>query len=218
MKTPPRPIPVDGVVFDCDGVLVDSLASVDRAWRRWSIDYRLDPESVLAVIHGQPTRDSVPTLVPAAEVEVALRRVDDYELEDAAGVTALPGAAALLASLPPGRWAIVTSASRALFRARLRAAGLSEPAVVVTVDDVVRGKPHPEGYVQAMRRLGVAPQRTGVFEDSAGGIAAAIASGAGTVIRVGSGEPGPGQAAVIADLRSVRWQDGLMLNPDGEPA
>jgi sugar-phosphatase len=218
MKTPPRPIPVDGVVFDCDGVLVDSLASVDRAWRRWSIDYGLDPESVLAVIHGQPTRDSVPTLVPAAEVEEALRRVDDYELEDAAGVTALPGAAALLASLPPGRWAIVTSASRALFRARLRAAGLSEPAVVVTVDDVVRGKPHPEGYVQAMRRLGVAPQRTGVFEDSAGGIAAAIASGAGTVIRVGSGEPGPGQAAVIADLRSVRWQDGLMLNPDGEPA
>jgi sugar-phosphatase len=218
MKTPPRPIPVDGVVFDCDGVLVDSLASVDRAWRRWSIDYRLDPESVLAVIHGQPTRDSVPTLVPAAEVEEALRRVDDYELEDAAGVTALPGAAALLASLPPGRWAIVTSASRALFRARLRAAGLSEPAVVVTVDDVVRGKPHPEGYVQAMRRLGVAPQRTGVFEDSAGGIAAAIASGAGTVIRVGSGEPGPGQAAVIADLRSVRWQDGLMLNPDGDPA
>jgi HAD superfamily hydrolase (TIGR01509 family) len=218
MKTPPRPIPVDGVVFDCDGVLVDSLASVDRAWRRWSIDYGLDAESVLAVIHGQPTRDSVPTLVPAAEVEAALRRVDDYELEDAAGVTALPGAAALLASLPPGRWAIVTSASRALFRARLRAAGLSEPAVVVTVDDVVRGKPHPEGYVQAMRRLGVAPQRTGVFEDSAGGIAAAIASGAGTVIRVGSGEPGPGQAAVIADLRSVRWQDGLILNPDGEPA
>lgn len=218
MKTPPRPIPVDGVVFDCDGVLVDSLASVDRAWRRWSIDYGLDPESVLAVIHGQPTRDSVPTLVPAAEVEAALRRIDDYELEDAAGVTALPGAAALLASLPPGRWAIVTSASRALFTARLRAAGLSEPAVVVTVDDVERGKPHPEGYVQAMRRLGVAPQRTGVFEDSAGGIAAAIASGAGTVIRVGSGEPGPGQAAVIADLRSVRWQDGLMLNPDGEPA
>jgi sugar-phosphatase len=211
METVPRPLPVDAIVFDCDGVLVDSLGSVDRAWRRWSIEYGLDPEAVLAVIHGQPTRDSVPTLVPASDVETALGRIDAYELEDAADVTALPGTADFLATLPPGRWAIVTSASRALFRARYRAAGLSEPAVVVTADDVVRGKPHPEGYVEAIRGLGVLPARVAIFEDSAGGIAAAIASGAGTVIRVGAGLPGPGQAAVVPDLRCVAWRGGLVL-------
>ena len=209
-------MPVDAVVFDCDGVLVDSLWSVDRAWRRWSGHYGLDPEAVLAVIHGQPTRESVPTLVAAAQVEAALRRIDDYELEDATGVTALPGTATLLAALPSGRWAIVTSASRALFDARLCAAGLSAPAIVVTADDVTHGKPDPEGYALAMRRLGVAPERTAVFEDSVGGIAAAIASGVGMVVRVGVGEPGPGQAAVVPDLRSVAWRDGLVLRPAGD--
>ena len=201
-------------MFDCDGVLVDSLGSVDRAWSRWAIDYGLDPEAVLAVIHGQPTRDTVPTLVPAAVVEAALRRIDDYEIEDAGSVTALPGTAALLAAIPPGRWAVVTSASRALFTARFRAAGLTEPAIVVTSDDVTRGKPHPEGYAQSIQRLGVVPERVAIFEDSSGGIAAAIAAGAGTVIRVGTGEPGPGQAAVVADLRSVGWRDGMVLHAD----
>ncbi len=205
-------------MFDCDGVLVDSIGSVDRAWRRWAVDYGLDPEAVLAVIHGQPTRDTVPRLVPAAEVGEAIRRIDDYELADVGSVAALPGAAALLASIPPGRWAVVTSASRALFTARFRAAGLAEPAIVVTSDDVTRGKPDPEGYAQAIRRLGVAPERVAIFEDSDGGIAAAIASGAGTVIRVGTGAPGPGQAAVVADLRSVDWRDGLVLHADGGTA
>ena len=218
MTQAPHLVPAEAVVFDCDGVLVDSLSSVDRAWRRWSIDYGLEPEAVLAVIHGQPTRESVPALVPAADVEAALRRIDDYELEDAAGVTALPGTAALLAAMPPGRWAIVTSASRPLFTARYRAAGLPEPEIVVTADDVTRGKPHPEGYAQAIRRLGVQPERAAVFEDSVGGLAAARASGAGAVIRVGTGEPGPGQAAVVADLRSVAWRDGLVLHPDGAPS
>jgi sugar-phosphatase len=210
-----RLIAVDAVVFDCDGVLVDSLGSVDRSWRRWAVELGLDPEAVLAVIHGQPTRDSVPTLVPAAEVEAAIRLIDDHELEDADSVTPLPGTTELLAAIPPGRWAVVTSASRALFTARFAAAGLSAPAIVVTSDDVTRGKPHPEGYARAIERLGVAPERAAVFEDSSGGIAAAIASGAGTVIRVGTGEPGPGQTAVVADLRSVGWRDGLVLHPDG---
>jgi len=206
---------VDAVVFDCDGVLVDSLASVDRCWRRWSVELGLDPDAVLAIIHGQPTRDSVSTLLPAEDVEAAIALIDRYELEDVDDVTAMPGATALLAAMPPGRWAVVTSASRELFTARFAASGLSEPAVVITADDVTRGKPHPEGYAGAMRRLRVAPGRAAIFEDSDGGIAAAIASGAGTVIRVGTGEPGPGQAAVVADLRSVSWRDGLVLRPGG---
>ena len=208
---------VDVVVFDCDGVLVDSLGSVDRSWRRWSLDLALDPEAVLAVIHGQPTRDSVSSLLPAEDVDAAIVLIDRYELGDVDDVTAMPGAVALLAAIPPGRWAVVTSASRELFTARFAAAGLSQPAIVITADDVTRGKPHPEGYSDAMRRLGVEPGRAVIFEDSGGGIAAAIASGAGTVIRVGTGEPGPGQAAVVADLRRVSWRDGLVLHPDGAP-
>ena len=109
----------------------------------------------------------------------------------------------------------MTSASRALFAARFAAAGLREPAIVVTADDVVRGKPHPEGYAEAIRRLGVAPERAAVFEDSRDGIAAAIASGAGAVIRVGTGEPAPGVVAVVEDLRGVGWQDGLVLRSGG---
>ncbi len=206
---------VDAVVFDCDGVLVDSLGSVDRSWRRWSLDVGLDPEVVLAIIHGQPTRDSVSTLLPPEDLEAAIVLIDRYEIGDVDDVTAMPGAAALLAAIPPGRWAVVTSASRELFTARFAAAGLSEPAIVITADDVTLGKPHPEGYADAMRRLGVAPERVAIFEDSGGGIAAAIASGARTVIRVGTGEPGPGQAAVVADLRSVSWRDGLVLHSDG---
>ena len=178
----------DAVVFDCDGVLVDSLGSVNRAWTRWALELGLDPAAVLAVIHGQPTRDSVPTLVPAADVAAAIRRIDECELEDVDSVTALPGTAGLLAAIPAGRWGVVTSASRALFSARFAAAGLAEPVIVVTADDVAHGKPHPEGYTEAMRRLGVAPERAAILEDSSGGIAAAIASRAGTVIRVGSGD------------------------------
>ena len=213
----PRFDAVEAVVFDNDGVLVDSLASVDRAWRRWSIEHGLDPEAVMPTVHGRPSRDTVAALFAPDLVEGAVRRIDELEIDDAADVTALPGAAALLASLPVGRWAIVTSATEDLFAARLAAAGLPRPPVVVTADQVTRGKPDPEGYLAAVRRLGVPLGRAAVLEDSATGIAAAVAAGVGTVIRVGTGEPGPGEAAVVADLRSVAWRDGLVVE-DGTAA
>ena len=206
----PRTFPVDAVVFDCDGVLVDSLESVDRSWRRWAVDLGLDPAEVMTHIHGRPSRDSVSRLVEEGGRKAALLRIDAYEVADAVTVRAVPGAAALLASLPAGRWAIVTSASRELFRARIAAAGLPVPEVAITADDVVSGKPHPEGYVAAMRRLGVDPHRVAIVEDSDGGIAAAIAARPGVVIRVGTGPPRPDEAAVVPDLRSVAW-DGRSL-------
>ena len=207
----PRFDAVEAVVFDNDGVRVDSLASVDRAWRRWSIEHGLDPEAVMPMVHGRPSRDTVAALVAPDLVERAVRRIDELEIDDAADVTALPGAAALLVSLPAGRWAIVTSATEDLFAARLAAAGLPRPPVVVTADQVTRGKPDPEGYLAAVRRLGVPPGRAAVFEDSGTGIAAAVAAGVGTVVRVGTGEPGEGEAAVVADLRSVAWRGGLVV-------
>jgi len=206
----PLAIAADAIVFDCDGVLVDSLVGVDRSWTRWALEYGLDPAEVLAHIHGKPSRESVARFIAEPHRAEAVERIDRFELEDAAAVTALPGSAALLASLPAGRWAIVTSAGRALFEARITMAGLPVPAVSITADDVVQGKPHPEGYLAAMARLGVDPARAVILEDSEGGLAAAVASGAGAVIRVGSLEAGPGLAAAIPDLRSVAW-DGRLL-------
>jgi mannitol-1-/sugar-/sorbitol-6-phosphatase len=213
----PRFDAVEAVVFDNDGVLVDSLASVDRAWRQWAIELGLDPEAVMPMVHGRPSRETVAALVAPELRERAIRRIDDLEIDDAADVTALPGAASLLASLPAGRWAIVTSASEALFAARLAAAGLPRPPVVVTADHVTRGKPDPEGYLAAVRRLGVPPGRAAVFEDSRSGIEAALAAGVGSVIRVGTGGPEPGEAAVVADLRTVAWRGGLVVG-DGTEA
>jgi sugar-phosphatase len=210
----PRFDAVEAIVFDNDGVLVDSFASVERAWRRWSIEQGLDPEVVMPTVHGRPSRETVAALLAPELVGAALQRIDDLEIEDAAGVTALPGAVGLLASLPAGRWAIVTSATTALFEARRAAAGLPRPTLVVTADHVSRGKPDPEGYLAATRRLGVPAARTAVFEDSSSGIAAALAAGVGTVIRVGTGEPGRGEAAVVADLRSVAWREGLAIDDE----
>jgi mannitol-1-/sugar-/sorbitol-6-phosphatase len=210
----PRFDAVEAIVFDNDGVLVDSFASVERAWRRWSIEQGLDPEVVMPTVHGRPSRETVAALLAPELVGAALQRIDDLEIEDAAGVTALPGAVGLLASLPAGRWAIVTSATTALFEVRRVAAGLPRPAVVVTADHVSRGKPDPEGYLAAMWRLGVSPVRAAVFEDSSSGIVAALAAGVGTVIRLGTGKPGRGEAAVVADLRSVAWREGLAIDDE----
>ena len=207
---------VEAIVFDCDGVLVDSLASVDRAWRRWAVEYGVDVERLMTAFHGRTSHESVAELVSPSLMEEASARIDAYEHADAASVTALPGAAELLASMPAGRWAIATSGNRALATARLVAAGLPVPPVLVTADDVRRGKPNPEVYARALGGLGVTGPRAAVFEDSGTGIRAALAAGVVTVIRVGTGqpgpgEPGPGEAAVIRDLRAARWHDGLEL-------
>jgi sugar-phosphatase len=165
------------VLFDCDGVLVDSGASVERAWRRWAAGRGLDGDMIVAVAHGRRTEDTIRELGlsedPGAEVEL----LEGYEIADAASVHAFPEAAALLAELPPGSWAVVTSGTRALATSRLAAAGLPLPAVLVTADDVVAGKPDPEGYLEAARRLGRAPADCVVVEDAPAGLQAAVAAG-----------------------------------------
>ena len=165
------------LLLDCDGVLVDSRASVERAWRRWAVEHGLDGEAVVAIAHGRRTEDTLRELGLAGDLAAEVDRVEAAEVADASAVSAYPEAAALLATLPAGAWAVVTSGTRALVTARLAAGGLPLPAVLVTADDVAAGKPDPQGYLEAARRLGVPPADCLVLEDAPAGVQAALAAG-----------------------------------------
>ena len=204
---------VDAVVFDCDGVLVDSAASVTRSWRRWAAHFGLDEEAIIADAPGRPSREIAAVWVPSHRLAEACELIDAIEIDDAAGTESIPGAFELLASLPADRWAVVTSAGRNLLRARIEAAGLPLPGVVVTSDDVAQGKPHPQGYALALRHLGVVGSRTVVFEDTVAGMTAARDAGVGSILRVGAGPRIAGEVAVVADLRQVSWDGRLTVHP-----
>ncbi len=196
------------VLFDCDGVLVDSDASVHTAWSRWASELGLDPDVVTAVVHGRRSADTVAALIDEPRRAAAAQLIDRYEVEDAASVTQIPGAAALAGAVP--LWAVVTSGHRELAEARLRAAGIPVPDVLVTADDVAHGKPDPEGYLAAAGRLGVRPADAVVLEDAAAGIAAARAAGVSAVVGVG-GRDGLDADVHVRDLRDLRWtEDGLL--------
>ena len=165
------------VLFDCDGVLVDSATSVERAWRRWAAERGLDGDAIVAVAHGRRTEDTMRELGLSGDLGAEVEHLEGYEIADAASVHAFPAAAALLPELPPGSWAVVTSGTRALATSRLAAAGLPLPAVLVTADDVAAGKPDPEGYLEAAQRLGRAPAECVVLEDAPAGVQAALAAG-----------------------------------------
>jgi sugar-phosphatase len=194
-----------GLLFDSDGVLVDSDASVVRSWTRWSAHYDLDAASVLEVVHGRRAADTVVELLPQRAHAIALERIFTYELEDAAAVTALPGARELTSGLAEGSWAVVTSATAELAAARLAAAGIAPPPVLVTADDVSAGKPAPDGYALAARRLGAPVADCVVLEDAGSGVAAARAAGVGRVIGVGERALDTDADVVVPDLRSVAY-------------
>src|SRR5438270_7028373 len=144
------------LLFDMDGVLVDSTPAVARVWGRWAIEHGFNPGEVIAKAHGRPSVMNVRDYLPDSDYEVENRIVERMEMEDLEGVLLLPGAAELLNSLPGDRWTIVTSATRALAKVRLRAAGLPMPKSIVTATDIVNGKPHPEPYLKAAAALGFA--------------------------------------------------------------
>jgi mannitol-1-/sugar-/sorbitol-6-phosphatase len=174
---------VDAVLFDMDGTLVDSDAVVERVWLAFSAAYGVDPQELLAAAHGVPAGPTIRRFRPdlaAAEVDRIAAHHLAEETRDLAGLVATDGAHELLARLDADGipWAIVTSADTRLARARLTAAGIELPPVLITVDDVSVGKPDPEGFLMAARLLGVDVRRTLVVEDSAPGIAAGRAAGA----------------------------------------
>jgi len=192
----------EAFLFDSDGVLVDSDAAVEQAWTTWSEQWGLDPADVVPQVHGTPSRQTVGRLVAAPNRDQALQMIDDLELELAEAVRPLPGAVDLLGSLAPGTWAIVTSGTGRLARARFRAAGIPLPEVLVTADDVRMGKPAPEPYLVAASGLGRRPGDCLVFEDAEAGVRAARAAGVRHVVGVTRRQEDVD--AFVGDLRSVR--------------
>jgi sugar-phosphatase len=196
----------DAVLFDLDGTLVDSTAAVRRSWDRWAREHDVDPAR-LSGFHGVPSAAIVAALVAADRAEAATARIDRIELVDTEGIVPLPGAREALAALPPGRAAIATSCGAPLARARVAAARLDVPDVLVTADDVAHGKPAPDPYLLAARRLGVDPARCLVVEDAPNGLTAARAAGCATLAVVTTSPREELDAdLVVDDLSSVRLE------------
>lgn len=167
----------DAVIFDLDGVLIDSSAVIERHWRAWAKKHGLDLDMVMRHAHGRRTIETMQIAAPGLDVEAEARLYEQMEAEDVDGVKAIAGADVLLQSLPVDSWAIATSGTRPLATARLKHAGLPVPRTFITADDVLHGKPHPEPYLAAMRGLSMTAGRCLVFEDAPAGLQAAHAAG-----------------------------------------
>lgn len=196
-----------GVLFDLDGVLVDSTPAVARCWTKWSLLHGFVPEEVVRRAHGRPSMTTLRELLPNADHQAENRQMERWEIEDISDVVALPGAVQLLQALPPERWAIVTSCTRPLAEVRIRAGGLPWPKHLVTSADVQRGKPDPEPYIKGATCLGLAPADCIVVEDAPAGIRAGKAAGA-SVLALRTAETdaeltAAGADWIVADLSSV---------------
>lgn len=188
----------DAVLVDLDGTLVDSTGPVRRAWNTFAQRHGLDPDEVERFAHGRPSRETVAALAPGSDLEAEADAIEAAEIADTDGVIALAGAARLLSGDLP--LAIVTSCSTALATARLSAAGLSIPEVLVSSDGLERGKPDPTCFLIAARRLGLDPARCVVIEDAPAGIVAGRAAGATVIaVRTTHGDDELGEADAIAD-------------------
>jgi len=174
-------LPCAAILFDMDGVLVDSEAVVRRTWRRWCERTGIEEATVLSGAHGRRTMDTLRAVAPHLNLSAEARWLEEAELDDRDGIVAVPGAKELTSALPDDGWAVVTSAGRELARRRLAWAGLTMPRFFVSAEDVEHGKPSPEGYLRAASDLGVDAAQCLVIEDSPAGIVAAQSAGMNVV-------------------------------------
>jgi sugar-phosphatase len=203
-------IEASALLFDMDGTLIDSRVVVEKIWKRWCEENGIDWHYVLPRLHGVRMLDSVRMFVkPGMDVDAVYQRLYHEELEDLDGIVPIPGALELLAALPASVWTIVTSADTTLAKARLGAAGIVPPALMVTGEIVTNGKPDPEGYLLGAKRMDAAPKDCLVFEDAKAGIDAGLAANA-RVIAVTGDHPGdiPENVECVTDLRALRF-DGM---------
>jgi sugar-phosphatase len=214
-----KPLPAQAFaafLFDMDGTLLSSIKAAERVWRRWAGRHGLDVDAFLPTIHGKRTEETIRALaLPGVDPVLEAASITRAEIEDVAGVEAIRGVADFLSSLPRERWAIVTSAPRLLAEARIDAAGLPVPDVLVAAEDVERGKPAPDPFLLGARKLGVAPGGCLVFEDTLAGLQSAAAAGmASIVVTATHAHPLATDVADVPDyeeLRAVIETDGLRV-------
>jgi len=166
------------LLFDLDGVLINSTPAVARVWRYWAIEHGFNPEEVVSRAHGRPSLTTVREYLPNADHEAENREVERREIEDLEGVVPLPGALDLLASIPEDRWTIVTSCTRPLAEVRIKAAGLPLPKKLITSNDITHGKPHPEPFQKGAAILGFPASHCVVLADVPAGVRSGKAAGA----------------------------------------
>ena len=165
------------ILFDLDGVLVDSTRSVDREWREWAARKGVDGDAIMAIAHGVRTLEVIRRVAPHLDAEAEADEIENREAHDQEGVTVMSGAADLVNSIPKERWGVVTSGSRLLASARLQFCGLPLPRALVTSDDVTQGKPDPQPYLKGAQNLGFKPADCVVIEDAPAGIHSARSAG-----------------------------------------
>jgi sugar-phosphatase len=191
-----------GILFDMDGVLISSIESVVRSWRRWAELYDLPNAETFEMPHGVRAKDIIKTLLPDVDLKKAVQVIEDIEVEDVADLRVLPGVKALLEGLPPDRWAIVTSSTQRLLLARLKAAGLPLPERIISGDMVERGKPDPEPYRRGAELLGFRTEECVVVEDAPSGVGSGKAAGCRALGVLGT------HSAV--ELREADWVVGSL--------
>ncbi|GFE82230.1 glycerol-3-phosphatase [Steroidobacter agaridevorans] len=201
------------ILFDMDGTLLSSIEAAERVWTRWAAQFGIDARTFLHGIHGQRAVDSVRQLnIPGVDPVAEAHAITLAEIEDVEGVHPIPGAREFVSTLPEGRWAIVTSAPRALAVRRLAAAGLKPPSVFITAEDIPRGKPDPACYQLAARQLGWTADDCVVFEDAAAGIRAGEAAGAPVVVITATHQrPMDTRHPTYVDYNAL----GATIRPDG---
>lgn len=189
------------ILFDLDGVLVDSRGAVELSWQHWAELRKFDPGSVLRIAHGRRTSETIREIAPQMDVDTEVALLERLESEETRGLHVVAGAVELVHALKAREWAIVTSGSPKVALMRMRYCGIPTPEVFVTAHDVRQGKPAPDGYLAAARELKVAPHECLVIEDSAAGIASGKAAGA-MVIAVAPDASEPAEADRIAEKLS----------------
>jgi len=192
------------ILFDLDGVLVDSAERVEKTWRDWAARHQLDADLVIAAAHGRRTVETVALVAPELNVDAELRALEISEATNSDGIYEIPGARDLLRRLAPKRWAIVTSGIRAVAEFRIQHTALPSPAVMICAEDISRGKPDPEGYLAAAKGLGFSPADCVVIEDAPPGIDAAKAAG---MRAVAVATTYPAERLMGADLVVARLAD-----------